>query len=56
MYFLFDDQILFFEYVCKTHFREKEAKKTIYLPGTSASYLSRQINQIAEKVSKEISV
>ncbi|XP_011451715.3 protein FAM184A [Magallana gigas] len=29
--------------------RQKEEKKTIYLPGTSASYLSPQINQIAEK-------
>lgn len=56
MYFLFDDQILFSEYICKTHFRQKEEKKTIYLPGTSASYLSPQINQIAEKVCKEILV
>lgn len=56
MYFWFDDQILFSEYICKTHFRQKEEKKTIYLPGTSASYLSPQINQIAEKVCKEILV
>lgn len=56
MSFLFDDQILFSEYICKTHFRQKEEKKTIYLPGTSASYLSPQINQIAEKVCKEILV